>query len=242
MLEIQGKQRFFTCMIDFSEYNREAAEQPAEVDVEGHGYYKLQRLPDNKYRNEERVAVGHSVKEIPANAFRGCPNLVAVRLCWGTTVIGNRAFSECHKLEEINIPASVQKIGDAVFEGSNNLKRIDVEGDVLWQYQLDDEFQVTVNLDGTLLEFNIPRGDCEINGQPVSKYKGLLDCEIPDTVERDETYTRIWIPSSVSELVMMYGGFQHQSTTPTLADAAHPVSASHRRNPTKRPHRPPQRH
>ena len=233
-------------MIDSRQHNSEAAEQPAEVDVERHEYYQLDRLPDNKYRNEERVAVGYFVREIPADAFSKFPKLVAVEICWGTTEIGNRAFSECHKLEEINIPSTTRKIGDAVFEGSNNLRKIEVEGHVLWQYQLDDEYHVTVNLDGTLLEFGIPRGDCEINGKPVSEYKGLLDGEIPDTVERGETgsctLASVWIPSSVSELVMMYGDFQHQSTTPTLTDTAHPVSASHRRNPAKKHRRPPRRH
>ena len=225
-------------MSDSRQHNSEAARRPAEVDVERHEYYQLDRLPDNKYRNEERVAVGYFVREIPADAFSKFPKLVAVEICLGTT--------ECHKLEEINIPSTTRKIGDAVFEGSNNLKRIDVEGHVLWQYQFDDEYHVTVNLGGTLHEFGIPRGDCEINGKPVSKYKGLPVDMVPDTVERFKlkcgTLARVWIPSSVSEFVMMYGDFQHQPTTPTLTDTAHPVSASHRRNPAKKHRRPPRRH
>ena len=195
-------------MSDSRQHNSEAARRPAEVDVERHEYYQLDRLPDNKYRNEERVAVGYFVREIPADAFRGCKKLVAVEICLGTTEFGNRAFSECPKLEEINIPSTVRKIGNGVFEGSNNLKRIDIEGDVLWQYQRDDGFQVVVILDRVLHGFYVPRGDCKVNGKPIIEYSEPVDIEIPETVYRIEngtfsdcsTLVKVDIPESVREI------------------------------------------
>ena len=204
-------------MSDSRKHNSEAARRLARTNagartnnehVERHEYYQLDRLTDDKYRNEERVAVGYFVREIPADAFRGCPNLVAVEICLGTTEFGDRSFSDCPKLEEINIPSTTRKIGNGVFEGSNNLRTIDVEGDVLWQYQRNDGFQVVVILDRVLHGFYVPRGDCKVNGKPIIEYSEPVDIEIPDDVYRIEngtftdcsTLVKVEIPESVREI------------------------------------------
>lgn len=57
------------------------------------------------------------------------------------------------------------------------------------------------------MEFGIKNGDCEISGEPVSEYYGLLEGEIPDTVYRIEngafsdcsTLVKVNIPESVKE-------------------------------------------
>ena len=62
-------------------------------------------------RDVVRVRVHPSVTMIPEKAFRRCVRLEAVELCDGLLKIGDFAFEECIKLKRISIPSTVTEIG-----------------------------------------------------------------------------------------------------------------------------------
>ena len=62
-------------------------------------------------------SVPSGVKSIFSYAFEGCTELTSISLPTGLVNIGHAAFSGCN-LQEITIPASVTRIGDAAFQVS----------------------------------------------------------------------------------------------------------------------------
>ena len=58
----------------------------------------------------------------------------------GVTSIGNYAFAFCPELTEISLPETVTSIGEAVFDGSENLETIYVrEGSYAEAYCINNE-------------------------------------------------------------------------------------------------------
>ena len=55
------------------------------------------------------------VETIDARAFQGCENLSIIRLSENLKSIGNAAFYKCTKLESIELPASLDRIGEEAF-------------------------------------------------------------------------------------------------------------------------------
>ncbi len=68
------------------------------------------------------------VTEIPGMAFKGCTKLVTVELNKDTTSIGSSAFIDCGLIASIKIPATVTYIGDQAFTNTYKLNDIYILG------------------------------------------------------------------------------------------------------------------
>lgn len=62
-----------------------------------------------------RIRMPSTVREIGQKAFSLCRRLVNVELNEGLTLIDSGAFRECTSLQNINIPSTVRMIGEAAF-------------------------------------------------------------------------------------------------------------------------------
>ena len=65
-----------------------------------------------------------NVMSIGESAFSGCPILEKVKLGNGLTEIPSKAFNNCKKLAEINIPSEVTRIGESAFAGDVALRKV----------------------------------------------------------------------------------------------------------------------
>ena len=70
------------------------------------------------------VRVDPSVTNILAQAFVKRPKLEVVELPEGLIRIGNEAFCDCKSLKSINIPSTVEEIGERAFESCEKLEDI----------------------------------------------------------------------------------------------------------------------
>ena len=76
------------------------------------------------------VKIPEGITEIAADAFSGS-TVGSVTLPEGVTIIGNNnAFKECNKLQEIQLPESLQRIGYRAFWKCKSLKRITIPDNV----------------------------------------------------------------------------------------------------------------
>lgn len=77
------------------------------------------------YATALEIATLMGVAIVPQTAFRDCPNLATVQL--GTlTSIGQSAFYNCPKLEEIPNLDSVESLGSSAFYGCAKIKEVDL--------------------------------------------------------------------------------------------------------------------
>ncbi len=76
--------------------------------------------------NLTTVTIANSVTTIGNNTFKNCGNLTSVTFAEGSTLatIGEGAFSECKKLQEIDLPSSVTSIASGVFAKCSSLQSI----------------------------------------------------------------------------------------------------------------------
>ena len=72
----------------------------------------------------ESIEFAARFKTIPANAFRGCANLLTITIPDGITEIGDSAFQDCVKLNGIVIPNSVGYVGNYAFSGCTSLSDV----------------------------------------------------------------------------------------------------------------------
>ena len=79
----------------------------------------------SNYSDLNSVVIGSAVKEIGAGAFSYCYNLGNLRLPpSGLTQIGEKAFTACLYITEVNIPYGVTQIPDNAFSNCNALKSV----------------------------------------------------------------------------------------------------------------------
>lgn len=75
------------------------------------------------YNDIQKVIIPDSIKEIGANTFRFCDELVSVELGANVEIIGESAF-ERTKLTQFVFPDSVTTIGDSAFTVCNSLMKV----------------------------------------------------------------------------------------------------------------------
>ncbi len=81
------------------------------------------------YLNGKKVTdliVPKSVKKIPTKAFVRCRSITSVRFEEGTEIseIGKEAFLGCSNIKYVEIPSTLQKIGDRAFAGIPDLEEV----------------------------------------------------------------------------------------------------------------------
>ena len=64
------------------------------------------------------------VKELDGGAFSDCVSIETIQLPPSVEKIGEEAFKHCINLTSINIPAQVSEIGNSAFEGCENLSEV----------------------------------------------------------------------------------------------------------------------
>lgn len=62
-----------------------------------------------------------AVKEIEGMAFKGCKNLKTVVIHDSTKVIGDYAFMDCKRLEKVNLPLAMERLGRSAFFNCINM-------------------------------------------------------------------------------------------------------------------------
>lgn len=93
----------------------------------GDGTYRsvnVKGISSDLFRNNTDIVgviLGHSITEIPDNAFEGCTSLKYV-IAPGITKIGNNAFKNCISLNEFTVPLDVTEIGSNAFEKVSSIK------------------------------------------------------------------------------------------------------------------------
>ena len=105
--------------------------------ISRHAFYGCSGLTDVKLSKVESIGDG---------AFLWCSSLKDVQLVSSTIKeIGPEVFSYCSELEKINIPKSVEKIGESAFLHNKSLKIIDLSNvKIISRYAFNDCSSLTV--------------------------------------------------------------------------------------------------
>ena len=84
------------------------------------------------YRNMESVDLANAENtELSDEAFKGCYNLQTLRLPAGLKEIKYMAVAECVKLQAIDIPVTVESIGDRAFEDCRSMATVTFAGNAI---------------------------------------------------------------------------------------------------------------
>lgn len=118
---------------------------------------------------------GAGVRTIGADCFDGCAALVNVELNNGLEVIGERAFGLCGMLEEIVIPGTVQMIDGGAFAMSG-LKSVNIPGSV--QTVGEQAFSTCTKLTTVVVEDGVK----EFGDEVFQGCKNLESATIPASV------------------------------------------------------------
>lgn len=78
----------------------------------------------------ENIIIPSSVKTIGDEAFSNCKKLKTVKLNEGLQEIGLEAFYRCKKIEEITVPSTVKKAGNAFYE-CTGIKKITIKNNIV---------------------------------------------------------------------------------------------------------------
>lgn len=70
------------------------------------------------------ITIPSSVESILSNAFGSCRYLKEVKLPEGVKIVEGSAFNTCERLETIEFPSTMEKFGEYMFSGSNNLQNV----------------------------------------------------------------------------------------------------------------------
>lgn len=145
---------------------------------------KMEKLPNSIFAGcgqLTEVNIPDTVNEIGENAFATCFELPAINLPSGLTVIGKSAFSSCKALGNITLPEGLTKIGDSVFFHTN-LKEITVPASVESIGQ--SVFDMCDNLEAATIFGKIEK----IEDNVFSNCNNLKNVKLPDTVKEIGEY------------------------------------------------------
>lgn len=94
----------------------------------------------------KQIEIPSHIKEVRCSAFQGCCNLESVSFHEGSELekIEKKAFLDCVKLKNINLPQGLRWIGTAAFKGCSQLEQIDLPLSV--QYVSKEAFSGCVGL------------------------------------------------------------------------------------------------
>ncbi|MBR6967073.1 MAG: leucine-rich repeat protein [Ruminococcus sp.] len=101
----------------------------------------------------ETIELPDTVEELREMSFYSCPELVRIKIPASVKIIGNNAFDNCQKLEEIEFEGA-ETIGSSVFCNCSALKKVTAAG-CLQEWKGDEPFVYCTSLE----EINITEGD-----------------------------------------------------------------------------------
>ena len=78
----------------------------------------------------EELRLGAGIKRIEKWAFRECGSLKRVEIPGSVEVVGEYAFAVCAGLEELRLGAGIKKIETRAFYSCSSLKSVEIPGSV----------------------------------------------------------------------------------------------------------------
>ncbi|MBR5912044.1 MAG: leucine-rich repeat domain-containing protein [Bacteroidales bacterium] len=150
----------------------------------------------------DMLVVPDGVQKIAEGAFRDCVYLTDIILPESLVIIGDDAFSGCHRLTAIDIPDSVTKIGESCFKDCKKLKVVSLSKGLT-----EITFGVFASCD-ELRRITIPHGIKVLGECAFDACNSLIEVILPDTLEEIESFAlgecyglySITIPSSVKRI------------------------------------------
>ena len=135
------------------------------------------------------ITIGTGIKEIQASTFNQS-NIETVTFAEGSQLkeVGRNAFYECANLKTINLPATLEKIGQEAFRGCSELVSVAEDGVV---FSALKELEVTNNLGKNFLNCEKLENFPIVASTPLEEVpQAFVNCKslkaivIPDTVKR----------------------------------------------------------
>ena len=120
---------------------------------------------------------GIAVVEIGEGAFYHCRSIKSVEIPDSVEVVGEEAFAYCSGLEELRLGAGIKKIEDWAFWRCRSLKRVEIPGSV--ESVGEGAFCKCSELE----ELHLRAGIKKIEDSAFDSCESLKSVEIPDTVE-----------------------------------------------------------
>ncbi len=142
---------------------------------------------------------GLETKTLSENAFLNKESVVSVNIPNTVEAIGNSCFSGCANLSKIIIPQSVVEIADNAFDGCDNLTIYCYEGSYAQSYAEENEIPYI------LLDL-VPVGKTVINEEAgIIFTRQTFKTQVEEIVKADSSYTVMSIPSLMSSEANYYG-------------------------------------
>ena len=91
-------------------------------------------------------------------------------------IIGNSAFKECEKLEEINISSTVVSLRDEAFRGCKSIKKVHLPENV--QYVGESTFRDCISIENLVID----NGNIEIGERTFENCRGIKSVTLPENL------------------------------------------------------------
>ena len=146
---------------------------------------RIGELAFNNNKNLKILSIPNSVKYIEQEAFKDCERLVT-QIPTSLICLGNRAFSGCQSLQQLEIPATTVEIGTDAFYGCSSLREINVKEDnpvyssmsgIVYNKDLTEFLFVPQGIEG---EVTIPEGITELPDRIFYRCSALCSITFPE--------------------------------------------------------------
>ena len=146
---------------------------------------RIGELAFNNYKNLKILSIPNSVKYIEQEAFKDCERLVT-QIPTSLICLGNRAFSGCQSLQQLEIPATTVEIGTDAFYGCSSLREINVKEDnpvyssmsgIVYNKDLTEFLFVPQGIEGEVI---IPEGITELPDNIFYRCSALRSITFPE--------------------------------------------------------------